>query len=323
MTKTRSSRWSTSPVLDRAGKPKVAQITAYDIDAIFAFLSRYRYLPIDYLHALGGGSLDYLVRRLNLLSREPNRYVSRPAQQRANASANYRRLIYELADKGEHLMQERGFACRRTRGAANFAHELMVCQVMASFELGTRVTDARLITWEEILRSESLPETTRRSDKPYHIPVTLTVDSQRVDTHIAADGHPFGISRPIGGRSYYWFCPGIEADCGTEPVDTSDFVRASIYKKFTQYLAIEAQGIHQSHFGFPNFYVPLITTTTVRLASMMRLLERITGGAGSKIFLFKVFPALTSFDAPRPPSGHMLTEDWQRVGHPPFNFVSS
>ena len=48
-----------------------------------------------------------------------------------------------------------------------------------------------------------------------------------------------------------------------------------------------------------------------------------TRGAGSKTILFKTFPALTSFEKPRPPSGHMLTEDWQRVGHPPFNFLSS
>ena len=41
------------------------------------------------------------------------------------------------------------------------------------------------------------------------------------------------------------------------------------------------------------------------------------------MILFKTYPALTSFEKPWPPSGHMLTEDWQRVGHPPFNFLSS
>ena len=56
---------------------------------------------------------------------------------------------------------------------------------------------------------------------------------------------------------------------------------------------------------------------------MMKLLERITGGAGSKVMLFKTFPRFTSFKKPLPPSGHMLTEDWQRVGYPPFNFLTS
>jgi hypothetical protein len=56
---------------------------------------------------------------------------------------------------------------------------------------------------------------------------------------------------------------------------------------------------------------------------MMEVLKRITGGNGSKIFLFKTFPAFTSFEKPHPPSGHMLTDDWQRVGYPPFNFLTS
>jgi hypothetical protein len=56
---------------------------------------------------------------------------------------------------------------------------------------------------------------------------------------------------------------------------------------------------------------------------MMDVLSRITGGSGSMIVLFKTFPAFTSFEKPPPPSGRMLTEDWQRVGHPPFNFLSS
>src|SRR6185312_7907272 len=91
----RSSRWGNAPVLNRRGQPKIAVVTQRDIDGIFNLLTRYRYLPVDYIHALtGGGSLDYLVNRLNLLCREPNRYVARPPQQRANADANHRRLIY-------------------------------------------------------------------------------------------------------------------------------------------------------------------------------------------------------------------------------------
>src|SRR5712691_11866672 len=91
----RNSRWDHAPILDRSGKPKVVAITARDIDGIFRQLCCYRYLPADYLHAFAGGSLDSLTNRLNLLAREPNRYVARPQQQRANAAANHRRLIYE------------------------------------------------------------------------------------------------------------------------------------------------------------------------------------------------------------------------------------
>src|SRR5262249_48937842 len=154
-------------------------------------------------------------------------------------------------------------------------HELMTCQLMASFELGARETAVRLISWSEILHSENLPEQTRRSPKPYHIPITVTVDGAPLATHIAADGLPFGISRMVDGQPRYFFCPGIEADCATEPLDPSDFYRSSLYKKFILYLAVESQCAYQTHFGFPNLYVPIVTTKSARLASMMRLLERI------------------------------------------------
>src|SRR5438045_9184125 len=141
----RNSRWGDAPVVDKTGKSKVAAVTERDIERIFKPLARYRYLPADYLQAIGGSSLDYLVNRLALLARKPNRYVARPEQQRANASANCRPQIYELADKGIRVMHEIGLMCQRSRTPANFAHELMTCMLMASIELGVRETGLRLI----------------------------------------------------------------------------------------------------------------------------------------------------------------------------------
>lgn len=319
----RNSRWSDAPILDRSGNARSARITERDIEGIFKPLSRYRYLPADHIHAFAGGNIDYLVDRLNLLSRHPNRYVARPHQQRANARANHRRLIYELADKGWRVMQERGVPRSQARAPSHFAHELMTSELMSSFQIGARDSGVELINWEKILTSRSLPESTRLSAKPTRIPVTITINGRLHSTYIEADGKPFGIARRLDDDTVYFFCPGVEADCGTEPIDASDFHRSSLYKKFLLYLKVEADGIHRSHFGFPNFYVPFVTSNAVRLASMMHLLERITDGRGSKIFLFKTFPALTSFERPRPASGHMLIESWQRAGHPPFNFLTS
>src|SRR5439155_12959431 len=153
----RNSRWGNAPVLDKHGRSKIAVVTERDIERIFMPLVRYRYLPADYLHVLSDGSLDYLVNRLALLTRKPNCYVARPEQQRANASANCRPQIYELADKGIRVMHERGLMFQRSRTPTNFAHELMTCQLMASFELGSRESRNRLITWSEILQSQNLP----------------------------------------------------------------------------------------------------------------------------------------------------------------------
>jgi hypothetical protein len=41
-----------------------------------------------------------------------------------------------------------------------------------------------------------------------------------------------------------------------------------ITKKFAAYMAIAEQGIRRSHFGFPNFFVPFIATTTACMNSM-------------------------------------------------------
>src|SRR5713101_423947 len=118
----RNSRWTRRPTL---GARKTAQLSPHDI-AIFAVLARYRYLPADYIHALVGGSFKHLTHRLNVLCREPNLFIVRPAQQRANANANYRPLIYELDERGIRVLQERGAEYQRARSPASFAHELMV-----------------------------------------------------------------------------------------------------------------------------------------------------------------------------------------------------
>lgn len=105
-------------------------------------------------------------------------------------------------------------------------------------------------------------------------------------------------------------------------MQSSDFERSSIQKKFTQYLAIETLGIHRSHFGFPNLFVPFVTTTKARLHSMVRLLEHKTIGAGSKAILFATFPADRLAGNP-PLAANFLAQEWQRAGHPPFSFLTS
>jgi hypothetical protein len=56
------------------------------------------------------------------------------------------------------------------------------------------------------------------------------------------------------------------------------------------------------------------------MRSMMDLLDHLTDGEGSRVFLFKTFPAFASSAKPPAPSGHMLTEPWSRVGYPALNF---
>jgi hypothetical protein len=317
----RNSRWTRDPVSDD-GRAVVVHPTDRDIE-IFQLLTRYRYLPSDYIHAFVGGSMSALSRRLNLLSRKPNLYLARPHQQRQTPEANHRYLVYELDERGFHALKGRGFSFSPKTYHRNFAHELMVAQIMASFELGTRACkNVRLIAWPEILTNPNTPESTRRSPTAASIPVAFLTHGERVSTHVNADARPFGIERTIDGSRTYLFFPGVEADCGTEPIEPGSFERSSIAKKFTAYVAIAEQGLYRSHFGFPNFLVPVIAPTTARMESMMTLLRRMTRGGGSKLFLFKTFPALSSVERPPKAGGHMLTEPWLRPGFEPLTLTA-
>jgi hypothetical protein len=313
----RKSRWTRDAVVRQNGTAIVVCPTDRDIE-IFKLLARYRYLPADYIHAFVGGNAKALGRRLNLLSRKPNLYLARPPQQRQSAAANHRPLIYELDERGLRVLRERGLSSPSSVTQRNFSHELMVAQIMASIELGTRRNSSiRLIAWTEILASEKTPTSTRNSAAAA-IRVTYSLNSDSHTAEITADGRPFGLERTIGGLRTYLFFPGIEADCGTEPIAANDSTRSSIGRKFAAYGAIAQQGLHRSHFGFPNLFVPFVTTNATRMRSMMELLNRMTAGHGSKMFLFKTFPSFTSTEAPPPPDGRMLLEPWQRVGHAPL-----
>lgn len=315
--KSRSSRWGRDPVVGPNGVAVVVYPIRRDIE-IFKLLARFRFLPADYIHAFVGGNPKALTRRLNLLSRKPNLYLARPPQQRQNAAANHRPLIYELDDRGARVLREHGASVPPMTTQRNFGHELLVAQITASIELATmQCPHVRLITWAEILASEKTPRATRDSAAG-SIRASYSLNSESRTAEITADGRPFGLERTINGGRTYLFFPGIEADCATEPINANDSARSSIGRKFAAYMAIVNQGLYRSHFGFPNFFVPFITTNTARMRSMMQLLDRITVGQGSKVFLFKTFASFTSAEAPPVPNGHILTEPWQRIGFPPF-----
>jgi hypothetical protein len=314
--KPRNSRWDREPKLDKSGRPVVARLTPDDI-SLFALLARYRYLPSDYLAALTGRSLPALQARLEILCRKPNCYINRPHQQRENADANARRLIYELDEKGGDELQKRGFIFSRKKILRNFAHELLACTVAASFEIGEKVDSrVRIIDWSELINSPQMPAATKQLTNPH----ALLFSGDGKQDEIVSDWRPFVVERNFETKSYF-FVFGFEADCGTEPIDTADSERSSIRKKFLAYLTALEHDVPARRFGATTFMLPFITTSEVRMQSMIALLNRLEAGPHAKRFLFKHVPSFTSFGKAAAASGHMLTERWQRAGFEPFSFV--
>lgn len=316
----RLSRWNRSPLRNTRGAEKVARLTARDRE-VFKLLARYRYLSADFIHAFVGGSSKGLSRHLNVLKREPNCYIACPEQQRQSAAANYRHLIYQLDARGADTLAAEGIPIAR-RSHRNFAHEVMASQILASLELGIRSRPAcRFITWAEISERPRFPEATRLGPAPHACPVSFAHRGREHSFELYADCLPFGIERPHDGRAAYIFCPGIEADTGSEPIEPGDFERSSLCRKFVGYLTLIERETYKSRWGLPILFVPFITTSERRMRSMMACLERLTNGAGSNRIIFTTCPSMSSFDGPLRPNGSMLTRSWQRVGHPPFSFV--
>jgi hypothetical protein len=313
----RNSRWDREPKLNERGEPTIARLTDDDL-TILKLLGRYRYLPSDYLAALTGRSLPALQSRLEILCRRPNCYINRPEQQRNNADANTRRLIYELDDKGATELCNRGVIFSRKKYLRNFAHELMACTIAASFEIGAKSSkNIRIIGWHELIESSQMPAATKLLANPQ----VLLFSGDGKQTEIASDWRPFVIERDLQFKSYV-FVFGFEADCGTEPIDSTDIDRSAIRNKLVAYLTALEHDVPQRHFGATTFMVPFITTTESRMRSMITLLARLKPGPFARRFLFKHVPSFASFERPSPPTGHMLTEPWHRAGFEPFLFIA-
>lgn len=311
----RNSRWSREAKLDTAGQPIIARLSEHDL-VILKLLARYRYLPSDYLAALTVRSLPALQARLEILYRKPNAYINRPHQQRANADANTTRLIYELDDKGADELRNRGVSYSRKKHLRNFAHELMACTIAASFEIGAKSNNAlRILGWQHLMDSPQMPDATRQLANPH----VLTFERDGGVESLTSDWRPFVVECNIAPKSYA-FVFGFEADCGTEPLDSADVERTSIRNKFIAYLSALDQDIPRQHFGATTFLVPFVTTSRVRMHSMMELLQRLGPGVLGKRFLFKHIPSFTSFEKPAPATGHMLMQPWSRAGFAPFSF---
>ncbi len=313
-----TSRWSRAPSANKEKSRGELRISSRDVE-IFKLLYRYRYLQSDDIHAAVGGSAEALRKRLNFLTRQPHCYLNRPAQQRQNVNANYSRLVYELDTKGAAVLRERGLPAWSKIHHTNFVHELMVNRIMASLELGVRSSDATLITWPEILAAEHTPNRLRDADRPTHIAYEVRVKGSVETATIAADGMPFGINH----NGKYLFFPGVEADCGTEPISPKDFDRSSIKRKLYAYREILERQTYKTHFGFPILFIPFFFPTIARMESAMALWERMTADAPAlrRFVLFKTFPTLTSFGKQAPATAHVFTEPFRRVGLAPYSLA--
>jgi hypothetical protein len=306
----RISRFGNDPVLNGGGTPVEAVMTERQTQ-LLAFLERNRYATFNDIHAYLSGDPTALHRTIRVLKAKPNCYI-KVCDQHAEERNLRRKIAYELDKKGIEFLRESGKLIPDRRYVRNFTHAALASHATGSIEAGiSAATNARLISWAEVLSSESMPAATKRMKHPAGMRIAYEIDGIVHEKTVRADSPPFGIVLDLADRKKFRFFPGVEADMGTEPITASNFERTSIFGKFKAYLAVEAAETYRTHFGFPVFFVPFVTTSASRMRSMMDELDRITDGRGSKTLIFKV---ANRDGAP----GYLFGEPWERVGHDPI-----
>jgi hypothetical protein len=315
----------------RTASFKRVHITDRDIE-VLRLLSRYRYLRSSYLHALvGGKSHKRFIERLGHLYHEGG-YIDRPRQQWQAINARYMPAVYELGDAGERMLIEQGVLgqlktplVRKGRQGAvrQFQHDLMICDILASVEIGVSGNrKLRYVSWQEILANSKTPEATRTAANPFAIPASITYTCPRThaierwDKPLIPDAL-FGIEYLHDGRKTYRFF-AVEADRNSEPIVRGNLQQTSYLRKILQYREISARKTYLTHFGLPNLLVLNVTINEQHMRNLVRSVGEFTEGKGSAHFLFMTMPSLASLEKAPPPTPHILTAPWERAGHSEF-----
>jgi hypothetical protein len=286
---------------------------------MFRLLERYRYLRSTSIHAfVGGASETRFKERLGDLFHEG--YLDRPEHKWTLANCRYVPVVYEIGEGGRRALRHEGAGDAKPwtwlgNGAhRQFAHSLMICEVLASIDLGVRGRpNLRLVSWQEILAKA--PESTRRSAAPFRIPIIASsVAPSSSDGAVVPDAL-FGIEYTVDGNIAYRFF-ALEADRGTMPAYRSDRAQSSYLKKMIAYREIVARQIHKSHLGLPNLLVLTVTTNVAHMGCIMQYVrEHIGAHAG---LLFQSVDTGIEAEKAGTLSVDFLLTPWQRVGWPPL-----
>jgi hypothetical protein len=274
--------------------------------ATLEVLTRYRYLPSNYVSVLTGFSYRYC--KSGLFPRLFHEgYVFCPPEGMQSYNARYRHRIMSITPRGEVFLKEYGLFVPVRKTKQPFRHQFMGELARASFEIATREIPHLSIRWgTDILDNPRCPPTTRDDPEPFAIPVNGT--TVKPDDEIV--GYRYG---PPGTQSSFLFF--VRED----DRDTEDWT--TVRRKMEAYLAIQQQEIYKKRYGIPNCLFLWLTISPRRMQEMMKLLLRLTSGKGSAQFLFKMINDFASYENFPLPTGHMARDLWQRAEYPPFSMI--
>lgn len=239
--------------------------------------------------------------------RQEQGYIFRPKEQRRGYNNLWCPNIHAITKKGEQVLIDhdrhplkvtRLFRPKGDAPVKNFAHAMMICDSLASIEIGVKKSGCEFIPWTEIVDRVEAKD-------PQRFEFETRYQGSRVAGKLVPDGL-FGIRYPNGQASFFV----LEAE-NFNPVEPKDLKRASTLKKLLAYNDI-IKNKKYKQLGIPNLRVLFVFPTKARTQHAVELAERLYGS--TNMFLFHDIPAQElMFKAP-PPFPELLTSDWKRAG---------
>lgn len=274
------------------------QLTPRDIE-IFKALNRYRWARANFLHRLVGGSKQNVHRRLGILCKQG--LLVRPEQQRQSWNARYAPRVYALTEKSKEALGQHGIPpITYDRGSRQFWHQLMVADILISFETIAKINGLSFRLAPDII-----------ADKPLKLPCYIEWREQKVSRGIEPDA-----LFALGDTLFL-----LEADRNTENLLIHNLDLNSYLRKLLCYRDIIFNKTTEKVWGIPTPFILTVTTSRLHLENIKKLFLTIAEHFGQQSprsyhLLYRAIPILGSFDRHPEPLLSLLDDPWERIGHP-------
>ena len=227
----------------------------------------------------------------------------------------YQHDIYTLTQKGLELLALRDLPPRfvTSRGElgmafyTEFAHSMMVIDLLSNLKAGADRRGVRMIACEEIAAQTN-------SARPFEFAASYIYETsetrRKISTSVKPDGF-VGFEYPNGKKAYF----AIEAE-RQNPVspdkDIRAATRASAKKKFLTYRHVVKTGVFKK-LGIGNMRVLLVAPTPTKISNKFEVGEQLVGQ--SHLFLGHWLPVSDGTSPPNMPQ--LFDAPWARIGLPP------
>lgn len=264
-----------------------------DDEAMLAHVHRHRFLRSSHLIKLmPHRPPKKLVERMSALYHAG--YLDRPrAQIDYYSRTGSAPMVYALGDKsGEALLNfPSSDWAEKNRSVTRpyIEHALMIADIIVALDVALRPHPTLILEHADAMLALR-PRATRSS--PWKLSVMLTSRGRRFPATVIPDA-VFAIRDRRTDRRRFFF---LEADRGTMMIDSGDLSQPSYRRKLAVYYAALRARQHQALFGFDNVRVLNVTTSAVRAASMIAVVNDLLRGAPSGRFLFADLPSLSRAD---------------------------